>query len=304
MPGRLGRATGVEVYLVLEETEHGGEGADQTTKMDKRIRGPDVSVKPFFEERKAQDALLLQQGKRLDSRDLDEARPMCTYLPKKINSKDMTTGIIVQASGSAYIEVGASKVVCAVYGPKQQTKNILHDSAKLFCDFKFAPFALSKRKSYQRDATEVEYSQIMQQALAPSIRLELLPKSTIDVFVTVLQADGQAAALATAITCASLALVDSGIELFDLVAASSAGFVVKDDEETQVRLDCDGREEDLMTMFKTCTLTLAMMPSMNETTHLIQAGEISSTHVTQAIDLTTDACLKIYGLMRQTLNSK
>ena len=48
-----------------------------------------------------------------------------------------------------------------------------------------------------------------------------LPQSFIDVYVTVLEADGIASSLALAITCASLALVDAGIEMCDVVVGSA-----------------------------------------------------------------------------------
>ena len=48
-----------------------------------------------------------------------------------------------------------------------------------------------------------------------------LPQSFIDVYVTVLEADGIASSLALAITCASLALVDAGIEMLDVVVGSA-----------------------------------------------------------------------------------
>jgi len=55
-----------------------------------------------------------------------------------------------------------------------------------------------------------------------------LTKSVVGVHVMVLQADGGELAVAT--TCASMALADAGIELYDLVAACSVGY-----SGTQVR---------------------------------------------------------------------
>jgi len=52
------------------------------------------------------------------------------------------------------------------------------------------------------------------------VRLEAFPKSEVDVFVIVLQDAG--AALAAAITAASLALADAAVEMYDLVTACSA----------------------------------------------------------------------------------
>lgn len=61
-----------------------------------------------------------------------------------------------------------------------------------------------------------------------SLQVHRLTKSVVDVRVMVLQADGSELAVAT--TCASMALADAGIELYDLVTACSVGY-----DGTQVR---------------------------------------------------------------------
>ena len=63
----------------------------------------------------------------------------------------------------------------------------------------------------------------MSAALSASVQLHLLPKSTIAVHALVLQDDG--GALPAAVTCASLALADSGILLYDLVAACTVALL-------------------------------------------------------------------------------
>jgi len=71
-----------------------------------------------------------------------------------------------------------------------------------------------------QDKEERDYSKLMEQALEAAVRLEAFPKSEVDVFVIVLQDAG--AALAAAITAASLALADAAVEMYDLVTACSA----------------------------------------------------------------------------------
>jgi exosome complex component MTR3 len=63
-------------------------------------------------------------------------------------------------------------------------------------------------------------SAVLVQALSPAVMLEKLPKCVISIYVVVLENDGSE--LSAAITCASLALADAAIEMYDLVAASSA----------------------------------------------------------------------------------
>jgi exosome complex component MTR3 len=62
----------------------------------------------------------------------------------------------------------------------------------------------------------------MQEALGPSIQLHLYPKAHIDVYINVMECDGEVSALASAIACASLAIADAGIDMYDIVTATSA----------------------------------------------------------------------------------
>ena len=80
---------------------------------------------------------------------------------------------------------------------------------------------------------------MMTNSLAVSVRVDKYPKSSIDVYVLVLQNDGgtlksllsfiysltinsSLGALSAAISCASLAIADAGIEMVDLVPACNA----------------------------------------------------------------------------------
>ena len=63
----------------------------------------------------------------------------------------------------------------------------------------------------------------MEQALLSAIRLDLLPKASIDVYVTILDLDTSVSGcIALAVTGASASLADAGIEMYGLVTGSSA----------------------------------------------------------------------------------
>lgn len=84
----------------------------------------------------------------------------------------LKTGIISQAKGSAYIEMGNTKVICSVFDPREvPNKTGYCVQGELFCEFKFAPFSHHKRKMHQQDAEEKEYSLILQRALEPAVCL-------------------------------------------------------------------------------------------------------------------------------------
>lgn len=111
-------------------------------------------------------------------------------------------------------------------------------------------------------------------------------------FVTVLQADGTAACLAAAITCASVALADAGIEMLDLVAASSASFI-----NSRIYLDSSTEEESA----QNASMMVSYMPSLDETTHTIMNGELDVGAVTRGTEQIMDACSKVYAVMNAAL---
>lgn len=106
---------------------------------------------------------------------------------------------------------------------------------------------------------------MIQQALVPAIRLEQLPKIRLEIHILCLEADGTYACLAQAINCASLALIEAGIEMLDIVAASSVGL----SQQHQLILDMDEEQEDMVDG----TVLIATMASLGQITHVLQVGE-------------------------------
>ncbi|GJN91335.1 hypothetical protein Rhopal_004356-T1 [Rhodotorula paludigena] len=93
---------------------------------------------------------------------------------------DLSPGLVTEAAGSAYVEAGRTKVLCAVYGPKPTPPSApFNAKARLNVEVKFAPFASGVRRFVPG-----------KQSLVPSLLLETMPKSQIDLFVTVLESDG------------------------------------------------------------------------------------------------------------------
>jgi ribonuclease PH len=150
---------------------------------------------------------------------LDETRESSDEMRRPF----MQLGAVSGAAGSAYVELGRTRVVCAVYGPRTDTRarREFSKDGQLVCDVKYAPFAdkLTRRERGQ-DPDEMELSAIVEEALAPAVMLHKLPKCVLSVFVTVLEDDG--GVFAAAINCASLALADAAVEMYDVVTAASA----------------------------------------------------------------------------------
>eukprot|EP01041_Mallomonas_annulata_P003524 gene3524-7011_t len=135
------------------------------------------------------------------------------------------TGMISSANGSAYIEIGKTKVICAVHGPRSTTSQrsgTFSDMGQLECDFRYAPFTTPITNDPNvniigASSTEKQYSQLILDALESTVCLSKYPKSFISIHIMILQTCG--GELAAAVTCASLALADAAVEQFELVSA-------------------------------------------------------------------------------------
>ncbi|KAK2577485.1 hypothetical protein KPH14_003583 [Odynerus spinipes] len=258
----------------------------------KRINGPEVSV-PYdiyatfsFKEKCIKKS---NSSEREDGRAHNERRGVF-----------LKTGIVSQAKGSAYIEMGDTKVVCSVFDPREiPNKNEYCTQGELFCEFKFAPFSCNKRKIHQQDAEEKEYSLILKRALEPAVCLNEFPNFQVDVYATVL--DNGGSSLAAAITAASLALANAGVPMFGLVTASTVA-VYND----MLLLDPTDREELCCTGNTIISgshgiIMQASLPQHGQISEFFLVGSLNMKHVTNAIEMIKEANKDIYPLLQQCL---
>lgn len=263
----------------------------------KRINGPARSVEPIYKSDTPKQPLF-NNGSRKDRRSLDQIRPIFIKtgsLSTPASAITYTGGRLSDASGSAYFEQGNIRISCAIYGPRQGRKTNAR-MGSFDCDFKYAPFSCSwKRHSHIKGADEKEIALMLEQAIAPAIRLEAYPKSTIDAFVTVIESDGKAATISAAINCISAALADASIELYDSVAASSMAL----NGDSQWVADCSQEEEDAAS----CSLLVARMPSADEVTYLLQQGKTTPDQTEQTIQTCSNMCTRVYAVICRYLQS-
>ena len=156
-----------------------------------------------------------------------------------------------------------------------------------------APFSVEVRKSPAPSRREIELSKVIREALEPALFLEHYPRTAIDVFVEVLQADG--GTRCASITAASLALADAGIPMRDLVAAVAAGKV-----DGILVLDLT----DLEDKYGEADVPLAMMPGLNRITLLQMDGLLTPEEMKECIKLAMDGCRRIYDLQKKALRER
>ena len=228
--------------------------------------------------------LIDESGVRLDGRRYDELRPI-----------RIEAGVLKKADGSAYIEWGNNKVLAAVYGPREAHPRHLQDPAKALvqCRYNMAPFSVTERKRPGPDRRSVEISKVISEAFASVVFVEQFPRTSVDIFIEVLQAD--AGTRCAGLTAASVALADAGIPMRDLVTSCASGKI-----GGVVALDLNKDEDN----FGEADCPMAIVPRTGEIVLLQMDGHLTADEFDQAIDLSINATKEIYELQRDALRRR
>ncbi len=233
---------------------------------------------------KAEEKLIDKEGLRIDGRKTSELR-----------AAKIEVGVLGNADGSAYIEQGKNKILAAVYGPHEvHPKHLaLPDRSLLRCRYHMAPFSVEERKSPAPSRREHEISKVIRESLEPAIFLEYYPRTSIDLFIEVLQADG--GTRCAGVTVASLALADAGIPMRDLTVACASGKI-----EGQLAVDLSDAEDKK----GEADVPVAFMPNLNAITLLQMDGQLTLEEFEKAIGLSLEGCRQLYALQKEALKSK
>ncbi|KAG7170483.1 exosome complex component MTR3-like [Homarus americanus] len=258
----------------------------------RRIMGPEKSIPYSLLQTQEKSSFLGEDSSRRDARSAVDPRK---YF--------MSLGVISQAKGSSYLEVGNTKVCCGVYGPMDvQRGSDFNMSCKVLCEVKMAPFSCLVRRSPQPDKQQKEMSRQLKDALETVIILDKFPKSQIDVYVTVIEDDG--GLLAACITAAGLALCHANIDVYDLVIGATVlwhnGILYAD--PTHYEEEYEGREIR-SSGSEGGQLTVGMMPKYanGQVTLLVQGGQVSADNLCEGLEVVVEICQRIYNLSRKTL---
>jgi len=216
-------------------------------------------------------------------------------LPWDLRPIRMEVGVLSNADGSALVEYGGTRVVAAVYGPREAVPRhiALPDRAVLRCRYHMAPFSTSERKTPAPTRREVELSKVIREALEAVVLTELFPRTTIDVYMEVLQSDG--GTRTAAVTAASLALADAGIAMRDLVAGVAVGKV-----DGVLVLDIDEIEDN----YAEADMPVALAPSLDRVLLLQLNGVLTSSEFAKALEMARKGAEEIYRLQKEALRRK
>jgi exosome complex component RRP41 len=229
------------------------------------------------------DISFFKDGLRLDGRRADELRPV-----------KIEVGILARADGSCYIEMGGNKVIAAVYGPREVHPRHLQEVTRAIVRYRYnmASFSVEERKRPGPDRRSYELSKVSREALEPVILTSFFPRSVIDVFVEVLQAD--AGTRTAGINAAAVALADAGIPMKSMISSCAAGKV-----GDTIVLD-PMKEED---NFGQADLPIAMTPN-GDITLMQMDGNLTPDEFGRAVMMAMKGAKDIYELQRRALVAK
>ncbi|MEM0184311.1 MAG: exosome complex exonuclease Rrp41 [Thermoplasmata archaeon] len=228
--------------------------------------------------------LIDENGKRIDGRAFNELRPI-----------RIEAGVLERADGSAYIEWGNNKIIAAVYGPREVYPKHMQDPSRaiLRARYNMAAFSVDERKKPGPDRRSIELSLVISNALSSVVLLEQFPRTSIDVFIEVLQAD--AGTRIAGLTAASVALADAGIPMKDLIVGCAAGKI-----ENTVVLDLNKEEDN----YGQSDLPVAIIPRTKEIVLFQMDGDMTTEEIELGLNMAIDASLKIYELQKDALKRK
>jgi len=228
--------------------------------------------------------LLDENGIRCDGRKIDETR--------KIMIK---AGVLKNADGSAYIEFGDNKIVVGVFGPRDvHPKHLANtDTGILRCRYHMSPFSVEERKKPAPSRREIEISKVIKEALKPAVMLEQFPRTVVDIFIEVLQADG--GSRCAALAAASVALADAGIPMRDMVSACAAGKVAD-----TIVLDVNNEEDQA----GQADMPVGYMPNMEKITLIQLDGVLTPEEYKKCVETAIAGCKLVYEIQKKALTDK
>ncbi len=228
--------------------------------------------------------LIREDGRRIDGRLPDELRPV-----------KITVGVLKNANGSALVEYGGTKVIAAAYGPREAVPRhmVIPDRAILRVRYHMAPFSTEERKSPAPTRREIELSKVIREALEAVVFTNMFPRTGIDVFIEVLQADG--GTRTAGLTAASLALADAGIPMKDLVIGVAVGKV-----DGVLVLDVNELEDQ----YGEADLPIGIAPNLGEVVLFQLNGVLTREEMKTALDMAFKASEQIYKIAKESLHNK
>jgi exosome complex component RRP41 len=227
---------------------------------------------------------LIINGKRLDGRTPTEFRPI-----------KLEVGPLMRANGSGMFRFGNTHAIAAVYGPKPFHPRALQDPQRaiLRCKYTMAPFSTGERTRPGNSRRSTEISKVITDAFQNVVFTEEFPRTGIDVFIEIVQAD--ASTRIAGVNAAAIALADAGVPMRDLITSVSVGRADK-----TLLLDVGGLEDN----FGDVDMAVATVGGIDKFVLLQMDGIITREEFETLLNMAKDGCAEIYKRIHTALRNK
>lgn len=229
--------------------------------------------------------LLREDGKRLSGRSTTDLRELT-----------MSVGVLDKAPGSAMVQWGKNKVIAAVYGPREVVPKHLTDNlkARITVRYIMTPFcSLEEHGRSGPNRRSIEISKVIRHVFENAILVNQFPKTQIEISTEVLQSDG--GTRVSALTAASLAIVDAGLPVKDLVSGVSIGKIAG-----KMVVDLDKDEDN----FGESDMPMAFSLRTGEILLFQMDGMLTRAELEEGVDMAYEAAMKVRTKQVQALMEK
>eukprot|EP00614_Pseudopedinella_elastica_P023602 CAMPEP_0172637212 /NCGR_PEP_ID=MMETSP1068-20121228/207838_1 /TAXON_ID=35684 /ORGANISM="Pseudopedinella elastica, Strain CCMP716" /LENGTH=230 /DNA_ID=CAMNT_0013449803 /DNA_START=5 /DNA_END=694 /DNA_ORIENTATION=+ len=219
-------------------------------------------------------------GLRIDGRRAGEMRQIQIKL-----------GLGGNHDGSAYLEMGQTRVMAQVFGPHEvdNRRDESHEHASIVVEYVAAPFAgLERKRRRVGDRQGVELALAVKQSLEATVLVKLYPHTQIDVQLTLLQDDG--GRLPACLNAATMALVDAGIGMSDMLVSCSAGFL-----KGGPVVDLNYREQGGGGAY----LPVALLPATEEVVLAQMDSRLKLDDFEPLLDLAIKGCHQVHSVLKE-----
>lgn len=237
-------------------------------------------------------------------------------------------GMIEKSRGSCYLECGNTKVIAAVYGPRENmrsgggvdsTVNGVIEG-RLSCQFVISPFSAPSTGvdsgdlvAQEREAQKLssDYESFIEECFCAVIDRSKFPKSTLDMTVLVLENDG--GVLAHSLTALSCAITTAGIEMHDLLIGVNTAVIAEADsaEDMSCKYSVDPSYEDETISYENSSapeaatvsvVTVGYLPNVNQIATINHRGQCPTGDIlSNAVKKCIESCPKVYAAVQTFL---
>ncbi|MFH4976029.1 hypothetical protein AB6A40_002738 [Gnathostoma spinigerum] len=186
------------------------------------------------------------------------------------------------------------QVLCAVYGPHsvRWRSRVLNDRCVINCQYSMATFSTSDRRERPRgDRRSHEYARLIEKTFRAAILTELFPRAQVDIYCEVIEADGSC--LAACINAATLALVDAGVPIRGLVAATTCACA----SNGTPCVDMNSREESSSVP----RMTVATLSGTDELLLTELDNRLHVDYLPKVLDAIVEAAAKVHACLEKAV---